>query len=98
MGQVWVYISLCAAAVAAGAVNAIAGGGTLMTFPVLLFTLRSLGPGKAGVIANATSTAALVPGSLAGAWGYRRELAGNGRWVMLLVIPSLMGGVVARCC
>ncbi len=90
---VWVYGSLCVAAFAAGAINAVAGGGTLLTFPTLLFTLRSLGPGEAGVFANATSTVALVPGSLAGAWGYRRELRGSRRWLILLFVPSALGGL-----
>jgi uncharacterized protein len=91
--QVWVYGSLCAAAIAAGAVNAVAGGGTLLTFPTLLFALRSRGAAVAGVVANATSTAALVPGSLAGAWGFRRELRGSGRWLLLLSAPSFLGGL-----
>ncbi len=84
----WVYGSLCVAAFAAGAVNAVAGGGTLLTFPTLLSVHTP------DVIANATSTVALVPGSLAGAWGYRRELRGSRRWLMLLFAPSLLGGVV----
>ncbi len=92
--QIWVYGSLCAAAVAAGAVNAVAGGGTLLTFPTLLYALQPLGPDLAGVVANATSTVALVPGSLAGAWGYRRELTGSRRWLLLLFVPSLLGGLV----
>jgi uncharacterized membrane protein YfcA len=44
-------------------------------------------------VANATSTVALVPGSLAGAWGFRSELRGNGRWLLLLGGPSLLGGL-----
>ena len=52
------------------------------------------GPGEAAVVANATSTVALVPGSLAGAWGYRRELRGSRRWLLLLFAPSLLGGLV----
>jgi uncharacterized membrane protein YfcA len=43
--------------------------------------------------ANVTSTVALDPGSFAGAWGYRRELAGSKRWLMLLAGPSLIGGL-----
>ena len=75
--QVWVYGSLCAAAFAAGVVNAVAGGGTLLTFPTLLGALTGpLGFDEASVVANATSTVALVPGSLAGAWGFRRGTAG----------------------
>ena len=54
--QVW----LCLAALAAGAVNAVAGGGTLLTFPALTAVVTP-------VVANATSTVALVPGSAAGA-------------------------------
>jgi uncharacterized membrane protein YfcA len=80
--------------VAAGAVNSIAGGGTLLTFPALLAGLSPLGAAHAAVVANATSTVALVPGSLAGAWGYRREMKRARRWLYLLVGPSLAGGVI----
>jgi uncharacterized membrane protein YfcA len=82
------------AALAAGAVNSIAGGGTLLTFPALLAGLSPLGAADAAVVANATSTVALVPGSLAGAWGYRREMERARRWLYLLVGPSLAGGVI----
>jgi uncharacterized membrane protein YfcA len=82
------------AALAAGAVNSIAGGGTLLTFPALLAGLSDLGAADAAVVANATSTVALVPGSVAGAWGYRREMERARRWLYLLVGPSLVGGVV----
>ena len=58
---------LCFTAFAAGAVNSIAGGGTLLTFPALMAALTPLrGAAMAAVLANATSTAALVPGSMAG--------------------------------
>src|SRR5262249_20369072 len=46
------------------------------------------------VIANATSTVALVPGSLAGAWGFRREVDAVRQWVRLLALPSLLGGLL----
>src|SRR5262245_1388696 len=82
-----IYALLCLSALAAGAMNAIAGGGTLLTFPALLSVTDS-------VIANATSTVALVPGSLAGAWAYRRELGDRLRWVCLLAIPSVLGGAL----
>lgn len=78
-------------ALAAGAINSVAGGGTLLTFPALLAALNPLGI-EASRIANATSTVALVPGSLAGAWGYRREMAAARRWTLLLLAPSLIGG------
>jgi uncharacterized protein len=90
----WELVWLCLAALAAGAINSIAGGGTLLTFPALLAGLSSLGAGEAAVVANATSTVALVPGSLAGAWGYRREMKQARRWLYLLVGPSLAGGVI----
>lgn len=86
------YAYLLAAAAAAGVINAVAGGGTLLTFPALHAALRA--SAAAGVMANATSTVALVPGSLGGLWGYRREIRGAGRWLALLIPPSLAGGLV----
>jgi uncharacterized membrane protein YfcA len=82
------------AALAAGEVNSIAGGGTLLTFPALMAGLSYRGAADVAVVANATSTVALVPGSLAGAWGYRREMKQARRWLLLLVGPSLVGGVI----
>jgi uncharacterized membrane protein YfcA len=76
-------------AVVAGFINSLAGGGTLLTFPALAFF------GKLeALVANTTNTVALVPGSLAGTWGYRREFRVSLRWVALLIVPSLTGGVV----
>jgi uncharacterized membrane protein YfcA len=86
-GELVIYALLCATAFLAGAVNSLAGGGTLLTFPVLLRVMSS-------VQANATSTVALMPGSAAAAWGYRRELRGSGRWLWLLGPPSLVGGLI----
>ena len=86
------YLILCASAVAGGMVNAVAGGGTLLTFPALMLALGSTA--EATVIANATSTVALVPGSIASVWGYRREVIHMRRWAMLLAWPSLLGGCV----
>ncbi len=80
-------------ALAAGMMNSVAGGGTLLTFPALLTALTPLLGVEAGVTANATSTVALAPGSLAGAWGYRREMHAARRWTVLLIGPSLLGGV-----
>ena len=81
------YLWLCLSALAAGAINAVAGGGTLLTFPALLNVVSP-------VTANGTSTVALVPGALAGAWGFRRELGQVTRWTALLLLPSLVGGAV----
>jgi uncharacterized membrane protein YfcA len=83
------YLGLCLAALAAGAINSIAGGGTLLTFPAL-----QLLAGVPDVLANGTSTVALMPGSLASAWGYRREIRQCRRWAGLLAAPSLLGGVI----
>ncbi|MCE9545138.1 MAG: sulfite exporter TauE/SafE family protein [Planctomycetia bacterium] len=90
----WSTLGLCAAALAAGAINSLAGGGTLLTFPALLAALSMLPPAEAAVVANATSTVALVPGSIAGAWGYRGQLGQMRRWLMLLAVPSLLGGAI----
>lgn len=84
------YFLLCGTALLAGVCNAVAGGGTLLTFPALQFALGM--SAEAAVIANATSTVALVPGSIASAWGYRREVARILRWLLILSIPSLAGG------
>ena len=78
---------LTAAAWLAGAVNSIAGGGTLFTFSSLMLVL---GP----IAANATSTTALLPGSLAASWGYRRELRECRDHLWRLGPPSLIGGVI----
>ncbi len=77
-----------AAGVIAGAINAIAGGGTLISFPTLLWI------GRDPIMANATNTVAIWPGSLAGAYGFRRELATARRWLLLLILPSLAGGAL----
>lgn len=86
------YFWLCLAAAAAGAINSVAGGGTLVTFPTLMWALGGLTNAQAAVLANTTSTVALWPGSLGGMWGYRREFAGTGYWLRLLLLPSLLGG------
>ena len=78
---------IVAAAVIAGAINSIAGGGTLISFPALIWI------GRDPVLANATNTIAMVPGSLGGAIGFREELAASRRWLYLLIVPSLLGGI-----
>lgn len=86
------HLLLCSAAFVAGAVNSIAGGGTLLTFPALTWIL---GPSAmASVVANATSCVALFPGSLASSWGYRREMAGLGHWFLPLMVPSVIGSAI----
>ncbi len=82
------FLLLVAAAAAVGAaMNSIAGGGTLITFPALIAL------GVPPITANATSTVALWPGSMASMWGYRAELTGARRWAIAFAVPSLLGGV-----
>jgi uncharacterized membrane protein YfcA len=82
-------IPLTALAAAIGAVmNAIAGGGTLVTFPALIAL------GVPPITANATSTVALWPGTMTSMWGYRAELRGARQWAIAFAIPSLVGGVI----
>ena len=88
------YFWLCATAFAAGGVNALAGGGTLLTFPTLIGVLRPDFGISADVFANGTSTVALAPASLGSSWAFRRELARLWPVVLWLLIPSLVGGVL----
>jgi len=79
---------LFVAAVLAGALNSVAGGGTFITVPTLVFT------GVAAKAANITNTIALFPGSLASVGAYRKELAEQRRELLFLGGISLVGGVV----
>jgi uncharacterized membrane protein YfcA len=82
------FAFLAAASFVAGAMNAVAGGGTLLTFPTLL------GAGIPPVVANATSTISLVPGSIAGAYGFRAELPSMLKTLKLFAVPSIIGSFV----
>lgn len=75
------------AAMLAGMMNSVAGGGTLLTFPALIWL------GLAPINANATSTVALWPGLLSAIWGYRREMRQAEARFFALVIPSIIGGL-----
>src|SRR6185436_4093178 len=75
------------AALLAGMMNSVAGGGTLLTFPALIWL------GLAPINANATSTVALWPGLLSAIWGYRREMRQTEARFFTLVIPSIIGGL-----
>ena len=79
---------LAVCAFAAGIVNAIAGGGTLITFPALLAT------GVPAVASNATNTVALFPGQLASSFAYRSHLLEEKRRAIVLSVPSVLGGIV----
>ena len=82
------YVVLFVVAMAGGAVNAVAGGGTLLTFPALLWAHQL------EIFANATSTVALWPGALSSFWNYRSELGSSRRQLILLGAPSFAGGVL----
>jgi uncharacterized membrane protein YfcA len=75
------------AGMAAGTINTVVGSGTLITFPVLLAF------GYAPVTANVTNSVGLVPGSISGAIGYRRELSGQRRRALRLGSMSVLGGL-----
>lgn len=79
-------IGLAASAAAAGVINAVAGGGTLLTFPTLLVF------GTPPLVANATSTFALVIGTFGGVFGFRKQLGAVRFWLWRLLPPSLIGG------
>jgi hypothetical protein len=81
------WLLLAGAAFAAGVVNAIAGGGSLLSFPALLLT------GMPPVAANATNTAAIWPGTVSSAWAYRRLIGEERRRAGVLAVPSLVGGL-----
>src|SRR5438093_1371573 len=80
-------LALVAAATAAGMVNAVAGGGTLITFPTLLLL------GTPAIVANATSTLALVIGTAGSVYGFRRQIAAVKPWLRRFVPVSLAGGL-----
>ena len=72
----------------AGVVNAIAGGGSLLTFALLVLF------GVSPLHANATSSLALVPGSVSSLWGFRGSIDREGRMLAAVGIPSLIGGAL----
>ena len=80
---------LVVAAFFAGAMNAVAGGGSFLTFPALVFT------GMPSIVANASSTVALFPGSFASAWAYRNDFQNfKGVSFRAMLGVSLAGGVL----
>ncbi len=80
-------LAIAFAGLAAGTINTVVGSGTLITFPVLLAF------GYPPVTANVSNTIGLVPGSVSGAIGYRRELTGQRRRILRLGAMSLAGGI-----
>jgi uncharacterized membrane protein YfcA len=83
--DIWTIAGLAAAAVMAGAINAIAGGGSLISFPALVAA------GYPAKVANVTNTVAIWPGTIAGSFAYRAELGRRRRRLLLLIAPSVVG-------
>ncbi len=81
-----------AAGFIAGLMNAIAGGGTIITFPALILA------GLPSIAANATSTVALIPSALGYTFGYRKNIPAVWNWIKLFAVVSLVGDFSAACC
>ncbi|SDI87445.1 sulfite exporter TauE/SafE family protein [Alloyangia pacifica] len=80
---------LALAGFGAGALNAIAGGGTFLTFPALVWV------GVSPIMANATATFAALPGYAGSSWAYRRDIqAGEGPSLTALVVTAMLGGIL----
>ena len=79
---------LIGSSVAAGAINSVAGGGTLLSFPA------AMASGMPPVIANATNAVAMTPGSLAAGWSYRRFLGEKARLTAWLLLPAAIGATL----
>ena len=77
-----------AAAFVGGLINSMAGGGTLVTFPIIVAL------GVSPLVANATNTMALWPGALGSLWGYRDRLAGMRGWIVRFAVPCVLGGLL----
>lgn len=90
--QILGYIGIFFAAMAAGAINAIAGGGSLVSFPALVGFGATAGITEK--LANTTNNAALVPGSIAGMFGFWDEVKRSKKIVAFLAVPSLIGGLL----
>jgi uncharacterized protein len=82
------YLLLITAAIGAGLMNSVAGGGSFLTFPALVFT------GVPSIVANATSTVALFPGALASAWAYRHDFKSLELPLKPALLVSIAGGIV----
>ncbi|MDT0407420.1 TSUP family transporter, partial [Streptomyces edwardsiae] len=85
--SIWEILAVFAAGVGAGTINTIVGSGTLITFPVLLAT------GLPPVTATVSNALGLIPGSISGAIGYRKELAGQRRRILRLSAGAAVGGL-----
>lgn len=84
----WEAVAVCAAGIGAGAINAVVGSGSLITFPVLVAV------GVDPLTANVSNNIGLVPGSFTGAYGYRAELKGQRERLVRLGMGSLLGSLI----
>jgi len=84
----WSYILLIVSGLITGIVNAIAGGGALLLYPLLL----SLG--LSPITANASTSFIVWPGALSSAYGYRKHLSKIPKFYLYLLIPSIIGGLI----
>ncbi|WP_326687142.1 MULTISPECIES: sulfite exporter TauE/SafE family protein [unclassified Streptomyces] len=83
----WEMLAVFVAGIGAGTINTVVGSGTLVTFPVLLAT------GLPPVTATVSNALGLIPGSISGAIGYRKELEGQARRILKLSVGALLGGL-----
>jgi uncharacterized membrane protein YfcA len=82
------YLLVFAVAIVSGAINSVAGGGTILTFPALLSV------GLSSKLANTTNTMALWPASAAAAWSFRSAFSGSRRLAVEYVVVSVLGSIV----
>ena len=88
IGAVWQSAVVFVAGFVAGMINSVAGGGTLLSFPALVWI------GRDPIVANVTNTLSLWPGSLGAMVGFRREIGDARLWMARLTAPSVLGGLV----
>ncbi|MBN2549289.1 MAG: sulfite exporter TauE/SafE family protein [Anaerolineales bacterium] len=82
------YLLVCLAAVAAGLINALAGGGTLITFPMLMAV------GIPAIAANITNTVALLPGYLGGTFAQAKDMSGQKKRLVYFLPAGAVGGLI----
>lgn len=88
LADLWPLVAVMAAGLAAGAANAVAGGGSAISFPLLVFV------GLPPIAANATNAVGLVPGGVTASWSYRDRLRSDDGLLRRLLLPSVLGGLL----
>ncbi len=84
----WIYLALFAAGAVAGALNVIAGGGSFLTLPVLIFA------GLPETVANATNRVGILLQNVGAVWGFHRHRVLAWRWALVATVPSLFGAAL----